>query len=238
MFFCCCLWKKTMSSYFKCAARVVKQNNPCWLWISEAVKVLPRVTRQVSTQRKLLSGETWVMDWFSCNTGHNWRDIKWPGLDAVSSGGLLELQQANAEWINWFDLYLWPTAQIIKSKLHGCTAFFFSPPPPNLIFWPEQEKKKPAFYHPRKTEPPSSFLPLVPESRSIWQSAIAPRSCSCCNIGARQSPRRSLPSRELEAQKATFVSISFRQILPMDLTFDSLHSLCIQVHCGANTYRK
>lgn len=162
MFFCCCLLKKTMSSYFKCAARVVKQNNPCWLWISEAVKVLPRVTRQVSTQRKLLSGETWVMDWFSCNTGHNWRDIKWPGLDAVSSGGLLELQQANAEWINWFDLYLWPTAQIIKSKLHGCTAFFFSPPPPKSYFLARARKKE------------AGFLPSTQDGAALVVPATCP----------------------------------------------------------------
>lgn len=51
------------------------------------------------------------------------------------------------------------------------------------------------------------FLPPVQGSRSIWQSGIALRSCSCCSIDVQQLPHRFLLSHELETQIYTVVRI-------------------------------
>lgn len=60
-------------------------------------------------------------------------------------------------------------------------------------------------YRLHKMELLSLFPPPVQGSRSIWQSGISLRSCSCCSIGVRQLPRRFLLSHELEAKTQTMV---------------------------------
>lgn len=60
-------------------------------------------------------------------------------------------------------------------------------------------------YRLHRMELPLLFLPPVQESRSIWQSGISLRSCSCCSSGVQQLPHRFLPSHELEAQTYTLV---------------------------------
>ena len=73
-------------------------------------------------------------------------------------------------------------------------------------------------YRLHKMEPLLLFLPPVQGSRSIWQSGISLRSCSCCSIGAQQLPHRFPLSHELKAQTNTVVGMRLRTVCNINST--------------------
>lgn len=73
-------------------------------------------------------------------------------------------------------------------------------------------------YRLHKMEPLLLFPPPVQGSRSIWQSGISLRSCSCCSIGAQQLPHRFPLSHELKAQTNTVVGMRLATVWNVNST--------------------